>query len=87
MRVLVASLAFAIAMMLAFASSSLARTTGNFPERAAPPGCEVLANNEAALSTPDVMPDQAKNPPNSAGFLGSDNGYFNKVDLFTDACL
>jgi hypothetical protein len=33
------------------------------------------------------MPVQAENPPNPAsGLDGSDNGYFNKVDLFTDAC-
>jgi hypothetical protein len=88
MRVFIASLAFAIAMMGVLASSSFARTNGHFPEGLSPPACEVLANNEAALSNPPVMPVQANNPPSPAsGLDGSDIGYFNKVDLFTDACL
>jgi hypothetical protein len=88
MRVFIASLAFAIAMMATLASSSFARTNGHFPAGVSPPACEVLANNEAALNNPPVMPVQAKNPPNPAsGLDGSDNGYLNKVDLFTDACL
>ena len=83
----IATLALALAMMAILVSSSFARTSGHFPEGVSPPACEVLANNEAALNNPPVMPDQAKNPPNRAGLDGSDNGFFNKVDLFTDACL
>ena len=87
MRVLVA-LVLALAMMALLASSSFARPNGHFPEGVSPPACEVLGDNEAALGNPDVMPDQAQNPPSPAsGLDGSDNGYFNKVDLFTDACL
>lgn len=88
MRVFIASAALAFAMIAILASSSFARTTGHFPEMAPPPACEVLANNEAALNSPPVMPPQAKNPPNPvSGADGSDNGFFNKFDLFTDACL
>jgi hypothetical protein len=88
MRVFVASAALALAMMAILASSSFARTTGHFPEGVSPPACEVLANNEAAMNNPPVMPPQAKNPPNPvSGADGSDNGFFNKFDLFTDACL
>ena len=88
MRVFIASVALAIAMVAILASSSFARTTGNFPEGVSPPACQVLSGNEAALSNPPVMPEQAKNPPNPvSGLPGSDNGFFNKVDLFTDACL
>jgi hypothetical protein len=88
MRVFIASVAIAIVMMTVFAPSSFARTNGHFPEGVSPPACEVLANNEAATNNPPVMPPQAKNPPNPAsGLDGSDNGFFNKVDLFTDACL
>jgi hypothetical protein len=87
MRVLV-TLVLAFAMMALLASSSFARPNGHFPEGVSPPACEVLAENEAALGNPDVMPDQAQNPPSPAsGLDGSDNGFFNKVDLFTDACL
>lgn|GEM_PF-6047799 len=88
MRVFIVSLALAIAMMATLASSSLARTDGNFPEGVTGgEACSVLLNNEAASTTPPVMPDTAKNPPNPAGFDGSDNGFFNKSDLFIDACL
>jgi len=35
------------------------------------------------MSNPPVMPPQAKNPPNPvSGADGSDNGFFNKFDLF-----
>ena len=88
MKVFVASLVLAFAMVALSASSSLARPNGHFPEGVSPRACEVLADNEAALSNPGVMPDQAQNPPSPAsGLDGSDNGFFNKVDLFTDACL
>jgi hypothetical protein len=88
MRVFVASLVLALAMMALLASSSFAGTNGHFPEGVSAPACEVLAGNEAALGNPPVMPDQAQNPPSPAsGRDGSDNGFFNKVDLFTDACL
>lgn len=88
MRVFVASAALALAMMAILASSSFAQTTGHFPEGVTPPACEVLGSNEAALNNPPVMPPQAKNPPNPvSGADGSDNGFFNKFDLFTDACL
>jgi hypothetical protein len=88
MRVFVASALLALAMMALLASSSFGRTTGQFPEGVSPPACEVLASNEAALNNPPVMPPQANNPPNPvSGADGSDNGFFNKVDLFTDACL
>ena len=88
MRIFVVSLAAAITMMAALASSSSARTDSHFPEamQGGATACEVLLTNEAANSNPPVMPDAAKNPPNRAGFDGSDNG-FNKVDLFADACL
>lgn len=87
MRKFIVSLALAIAMMAALASSSFARTDGHFPEGVTGgAACQVLGLNEAALSSPPVMPDQAQNPPNPSGFDGSDNGFFNKVDLFTDAC-
>jgi hypothetical protein len=88
MRVLIASAALALAMMAILASSSFARTAGHFPDGVTPPACEVLANNEAAMNNPPVMPPQANNPPNPvSGADGSDNGFFNKFDLFTDACL
>jgi hypothetical protein len=89
MRVFIASVALAIAMMAVLASSSFARTTGHFPEGVSGgAACEVLTSNEAALSNPPIMPEQAQNPPSPAsGQDGSDNGFFNKVDLFTDACL
>jgi hypothetical protein len=88
MRVFLASAVLAFAMMAMLASSSFAATTGNFPEGVSPPACTVLANNQAALNNPPVMPPQAKNPPNPVtGADGSDNGFFNKFDLFTDACL
>jgi hypothetical protein len=88
MRVFVASAALALAMMAILASSSFARTTGHFPEGVSPPACQVLATNEAAMNNPPVMPPQAKNPPNPvSGADGSDNGFFNKFDLFTEACL
>ena len=89
MKVFVVSLAAAITMMAALASSSSARTDSHFPEgiQGGATACEVLLTNEAANSNPPVMPDAAKNPPNQAGFDGSDNGFFNKVDLFADACL
>lgn len=88
MRGFVASLVLAFAIMALLASSSFARPNGHFPEGVSVPACEVLAGNESALSNPPVMPDQAQNPPSPAsGLDGSDNGYFNKVDLFTDACL
>jgi hypothetical protein len=88
MRVFVASAALALAMMAILASSSFAQTTGHFPEGVTPPACDVLGSNEAALTNPPVMPPQAKNPPNPvSGADGSDNGFFNKFDLFTDACL
>ena len=88
MRVLIASAALALALMAISVSSTFAHTFGHFPEGVSPPACEVLINNEAALNNPPVMPEQAKNPPNPAsGLDGSDNGFFNKVDLFTDACL
>lgn len=88
MRVFVVSAALAVAIMAALASSAFARTSGHFPAGVAPPACAVLANNPAATGNPPVMPDQAKNPPNpSSGLDGSDNGFFNKVDLFTQACL
>ena len=87
MRVFVVSLVSAFAIIALLASSSFARTNGHFPEGVSAPACEVLADNEAVLSNPDVMPDQAKNRPSPAsGLDGSDNGYFNKVDLFVDAC-
>ena len=58
------------------------------PGRGDAPACEVLGSNEATLNNPPVMPPQAKNPPNPvSGADGSDNGFFNKFDLFTDACL
>jgi hypothetical protein len=88
MRALVASAALALVMMAALASSAFARTSGNFPAGVTPPACAVLGSNPAAMGNPPVMPAQAKNPPNpSSGLDGSDNGFFNKVDLFTDACL
>ena len=88
MRVLVASALLAFVLMASFAASAFARTTGHFPEGVTPPACAVLANNQAALNNPPVMPPQAKNPPNPvSGADGSDNGFFNKFDLFTDACL
>jgi hypothetical protein len=88
MRVFVASAALALAMMAILASSSFAQTTGHFPEGVTPPACDVLGSNEAALNNPPIMPPQAKNPPNPvSGADGSDNGFFNKFDLFTDACL
>jgi hypothetical protein len=88
MRAFVVSAVLAFAVIAILASSSFARTTGHFPEGVSPPACAVLANNEAALNTPPVMPAQAKNPPNPvSGADGSDNGFFNKADLFTDACL
>ena len=88
MRVFVVSAVLAFALMATLASSSFARTTGHFPEGVSPPACAVLAGNQAALNNPPVMPPQAKNPPNPvSGADGSDNGFFNKFDLFTDACL
>ena len=89
MRRLIASLALAIAMMAALASPSFAATNGHFPEGVVGgAACEVLAGNEATLSNPPAMPASAKNPPNpKSGADGSDNGFFNKFDLFTDACL
>ena len=88
MRVFLASAVLAFAMMATLAASSFAQTTGHFPEGVSPPGCAVLGSNEAALNNPPVMPPQAKNPPNPvSGASGSDNGFFNKFDLFTDACL
>jgi hypothetical protein len=89
MRVFVASAVLALAMMALLASSSFGRTTGHFPEGVTGgAACEVLGGNEAALGNPPVMPEQAQNPPSPAsGQDGSDNGFFNKVDLFTDACL
>jgi hypothetical protein len=84
MRVLTA----AVATLAIGVSSSLAQTNGNFPEKAPPPGCAVLAENPAAVGNPPEMPDTAGNPPNPrSGLDGSDNGFFNKFDLFTDACL
>ena len=89
MRVFIVSVALAMAMMGILASSSSARTDSHFPEgvQGGATACAVLLENEAANSNPPVMPDTAKNPPNAAGFSGSDNGFFNKVDLFADACL
>jgi hypothetical protein len=88
MRVFIASAVLAFAMMATLASSSFAGTTGKFTEKAPPPACAVLANNQAALNNPPVMPPQANNPPNPVtGADGSDSGFFNKFDLFTDACL
>ena len=88
MRLFIVSLGATIALMAALASSSIARTDSHFPEGVVGgSACAVLGANEPALSNPDVMPPTAKNPTNAAGFSGSDNGYFNKVDLFTDACL
>jgi hypothetical protein len=88
MRVFVASAVIAFAMVATLVSSSFAQTTGHFPEGVSPPACAVLGNNQAVLNSPPVMPPQAKNPPNPvSGADGSDNGFFNKFDLFTDACL
>jgi hypothetical protein len=89
MRRLITSLALALAIVAALASSSFARTNGHFPEGVTGgAACEVLAGNDAALGNPPVMPEAAKNPPNpTSGLDGSDSGFFNKVDLFTDACL
>ena len=88
MRVLVASLLSTVALMAAFCAPSMAGTNGKFPDQASPPACEVLASNPAVLGNPPEMPAQARNNPSPAtGRDGSDNGYFNKVDLFTGACL
>ena len=89
MKGFVVSLAVAITMMAALVSSSSARTDSHFPEdiQGGATACAVLLTNEPATSNPPVMPDTAKNPANRAGFDGSDNGFFNKVDLFADACL
>ena len=89
MKVFIVSVALAVAMMAILSSSSHARTDSHFPEgvQGGETACAVLLTNEAATTNPPVMPDTANNPPNAAGFDGGDNGFFNKVDLFTDACL
>ena len=87
MRVFIASVACAIAVMAVLASSAFAFTSGKFPAGVTPPACAVLLSNPAATGNPPEMPPQAKNPPNPvSGANGSDNGFFNKFDLFADAC-
>lgn len=88
MRLFIVSLGATLALMAALATSSIAQTDSNFPEGVVGgSACTVLGANEAALNNPPVMPPTAKNPVNAAGRSGSDNGFFNKFDLFTDACL
>jgi hypothetical protein len=72
MKLFLASLIAACALMAAMATSAVASTDSNFPEGVSNPGtanaCTVLSTSPASLT-------------------GSDTGFANKAALFTDACL
>jgi hypothetical protein len=72
MKLFLVSLVAACALMVALAGSVLASPDSHFPEGVSTPG---TANACTVLST------------SPAALTGSDRGFANKGELFTDACL
>ena len=72
MKLFLVSLVAACALMVALAGSALASPDSHFPEGVSTPG---TANACTVLST------------SPAALTGSDRGFANKGELFTDACL
>jgi hypothetical protein len=72
MKLFLVSLAAACALMVVLAGSAFASTDSHFPEGVSTPGTQ---NACTVLST------------SPAATTGSDTGFANKADLFTDACL
>jgi hypothetical protein len=72
MRLFLVSLIAACALMAAMATSAFASPDGHFPEGVSTPGTQ---NACTVLST------------SPAALTGSDTGFANKGELFTDACL
>jgi hypothetical protein len=72
MKLFLVSLVAACALMMALAGSAFASPDSHFPEGVSTPGTQ---NACTVLST------------SPAALTGSDTGFANKGELFTDACL